>query len=535
MFKLCECRKWKYCSYIFIAVVLSFPILLLYFSHYLWCNNNAFIATWFIGYDMPYYMANAQQYLKGMNDLLLYSNPYDFSLNAPSIYFQPLVFAFALILHFTSVDPGLVFAICGFVFTCSAFFVLQLILDKYITLKKSFRFYLLIIVAWGGGCLTLFSVIVSFIQGNDISFYLFDPFAGWWFLNLGRNFVYPTEAFYHLIILSLFLSILLNRIKLAFSLVVLMLLSQPFTGLQYSLIFLFWLFFERFFLGFKIVKISTFILYCLMITFLLFYYLLFLPLFPSHYVLLEQWKLNWNIKGTSIIAAYCVVGLLVYIRCCTLNRFKKCFKSSFCRFLLISAIISFLLANHEFFIDPVQPLHFTRGHIWFPLCLLGLPVIVEIYEKMKSKKWHYLMIKIIAAVFLFLMLSDNFIFFYDNCKKSPGIYLTKQEKKLLNVFSENFDKSVVISEDTKLAYLLPVYTSGRPYFGHLYNTPMVNLRIKELKTFFESGEVPEKLYNKDFIVLATQTTEKLMSDKRFKHLTSVGGYSVFIYKTNKNK
>jgi hypothetical protein len=34
---------------------------------------------------------------------------------------------------------------------------------------------------------------------------------------------------------------------------------------------------------------------------------------------------------------------------------------------------SFFFANHELFIDPVQPIPFTRGYIWTSLFLLVIP------------------------------------------------------------------------------------------------------------------------------------------------------------------
>jgi hypothetical protein len=30
----------------------------------------------------------------------------------------------------------------------------------------------------------------------------YDPFGGFWFLNVGRNLIFTTEAFYHLIFLG---------------------------------------------------------------------------------------------------------------------------------------------------------------------------------------------------------------------------------------------------------------------------------------------------------------------------------------------
>ena len=35
----------------------------------------------------------------------------------------------------------------------------------------------------------------------------YDPARGWWMLNLGRNFIYPTESLYHALVLGIALCV----------------------------------------------------------------------------------------------------------------------------------------------------------------------------------------------------------------------------------------------------------------------------------------------------------------------------------------
>jgi hypothetical protein len=67
-------------------------------------------------------------------------------------------------------------------------------------------------------------------------------------LNLGRNMIYPTEAFYHALFLASIVCILRNRLALALALAFLLSVSHPFTGLELLAILLAWSFVESYFM-----------------------------------------------------------------------------------------------------------------------------------------------------------------------------------------------------------------------------------------------------------------------------------------------
>src|SRR6266704_3622578 len=59
---------------------------------------------------------------------------------------------------------------------------------------------------------------------------------------------------------------------------------------------------------------------------------------------------------------------------------KEFFRIPRNRLLAIWALVAFILANHEFAIRPIQPLHFDRGYIWIPLFLMGARSLGSLFK-----------------------------------------------------------------------------------------------------------------------------------------------------------
>jgi hypothetical protein len=526
-------RKWgvdlikKFGAPLLIALLLSAPVISLYTAHLIWAERKALLPTWFIAYDMPYYMANAHQYIDGQSKWGFYSNPYDFKKDSPCIYFQPHILFLAFISWPQSVDPGAAFALFGFAATILAFLILQKLINKYCHSVGCLKAYLLILISWGGGCLALLGFLIAYIEGESITPFRIDPFQGGWFLNLGRNFVFPTEAYYHLVVLSIFYFVLSRRVNLVFWGACLLVISHPFTGLQYAIILFVWVSFERFFMDSKIIPTSKVFLFLIPILYAFLYYLLFLSFFPAHRSLMEQWKLPWSINIITIIGAYGFVGLLTFLRCSNIEKFKKCFSDPFSRFLGCSAIISFILANHEFLIQPIQPIHFTRGHVWLPLAILSLPMIVSLWKK-SVKQYRKTISNILILGLASIMLSDNLIYFIINTTRPAGIYLSQAEAQIINIISKHFDGAVIVSDNEKIDYLLPVYTDARPYVGHWANTPFIKRKKENKRNLFSNGIIAEDLCRGNLIVNSRRDHINLSkAGKKFECIYTSKGYSIF--------
>src|SRR5262249_51552849 len=104
---------------------------------------------------------------------------------------------------------------------------------------------------WGGGLLVLTGLGYSLATKGTATIQdllAFDPFNGYWFLSFGRNLVFPTEAFYHLLFFACILCVLRRRLRAATGLAFLTSLSHPWTGIELLLILTAWAGLEVFFL-----------------------------------------------------------------------------------------------------------------------------------------------------------------------------------------------------------------------------------------------------------------------------------------------
>jgi hypothetical protein len=151
--------------------------------------------TGFITYDTPYYMANARAHWADGTFTLTYGLPFSSDPLTPKIYFQPLILLLGLAEHLTGADPGIVFDAAEMVI---ALLCMRVIVALYETIvgppDSAARLIGLVCFAWGGGVV----VLASLLWGRSFE----DWARGWWFFNLGRNVILPTEAFYHVLFLG---------------------------------------------------------------------------------------------------------------------------------------------------------------------------------------------------------------------------------------------------------------------------------------------------------------------------------------------
>ena len=233
-----------------ISILLMLPPFLYYIAHFLGFGNPDAIPTGYIQYDMPYYMANALEYKESKNLHLLFPLPFSSNYENESIYFYPQIFLMGLIVRYTPVEPVILFLLFGFVFGVLTIRICLLILKKYCEVPPKFFLILISIFIYGGGVIFIAGFIKSFRFSKDFllaineGFY-FDPSDGWWFLNLGRNFLFPTEAYYHFLFLGIVYLLLKKKILPATFGTALLALSHPFTGIAMLIIFLSWSLFEK--------------------------------------------------------------------------------------------------------------------------------------------------------------------------------------------------------------------------------------------------------------------------------------------------
>ena len=123
----------------------------------------------------------------------------------------------------------------------------------------------------------------------------------------------------------------------------------------------------------------------------LFYYLYYLPTFPDHRSVSEQYALNWRLRFFTIIPAYGPVAILAIASIWRIGR-SRFFSLPQHRLFFTWFIVAFLLANHEIFMPAKQPLHFTRGYIWTSLFLLGIPGLHYLLDRLRKVRFGYVAI-----------------------------------------------------------------------------------------------------------------------------------------------
>jgi hypothetical protein len=197
-----------------------------------------------------------------------------------------------------------------------------------------------------------------------------------------------------------------------------------------------------------------------------------------------------------MVPAYFIVALFAFINLRNLERAKLFFANSVNRLFLFWFLGAFLLANHEFLVkNPMQPIHFTRGYVWLGLFFLGLPSLLDFFDKILKIKIIPLRAAVTCTVMVIILL--------DNCLwLSPWqidpthsatrgfIKLTEPMKELYDWMSKDKanDRRIVLCENSYTSKLVPVYTSLNAWWSHVYNTPEPELRQQELARFFSSGE-----------------------------------------------
>ena len=478
-------------GYWLVCFVLALPATVPYFAHYL-IGARGLVPTGFIQYDMPYYTALAHGYFSDGHFHLTYGNPFSPAYSTPRIYFQPFTLILAVLSCCTTLSGGVIFMLVGFVAAVLCIMLALILYRDVVGLTGPIDWIGLVVFVWGGGLLVVAGLTYSMLT-HRFNAFRFDPAGGWWCLNLGRNFVYPTEAFYHALFLACIIFAVRGRYFLSALFAFLVSLSHPFTGLELLCILCAWCSLELVILRRKQVPLAFFLGCCALLLLHGAYYWFFLGLFPEHRSLVGQWTLSWLLRFWNYIPAYALVAFFAVWRVRNLALAKRFFAVPHNRLLTVWFATAFALAKHDLFIRPIQPLHFTRGYIWMPLFLMGAPALVSFLKKLCSppvRLGHLACGVAIIGLFLF----DNAAWLGSFLvRHDQGIRLTYDQTQLISWMGQaGDDKYLVVAQDPLIGYMAVVYTPLRAWRSHVWNTPQSSLRQRELDSLYlDHGFLPE--------------------------------------------
>lgn len=434
--------------------------------------------TGFIQYDMPYYVANGREVFERGNGLT-YPNPYDTDPNAPPVYFHWLLWLLGFGVTKLHLDPGLLLVAAGVMGALGCAW-LTLSIVEVLSADRRYVKLLFLMAMWGAGVVCLGQAAINVLNGREPWLMLLRLDPTYWFTSWGRNAIYPTEAIYHLLVAGSWLAAFRGRWKLSLAWAAVVAATHPFSGLAQLLIQFTWS-------SIRLIQLRQrdALRYWLGATACLAafagYYALYLPSIPQHQAIQRSWSLDWSIGAKSMIAAWGMVGVLAAARLwkdrnrLSVNEF----------FLIVCWAVSFLLVIHDRFMKPIQPLHFTRGYVWFPLFLLALPLIQLGFAYVRR---HAGPVALSCAVTLALGIAsaDNIALFVITAQKPrDGFYLSTSERAVFEWAEQSKLDGVLLCESTELCYLSATYTAMRPLVGHMYNTPAFEERVRRTAEWFE--------------------------------------------------
>jgi hypothetical protein len=449
--------------------------------------------TGFIQYDQAYYMAEARQHFAdGFH--LLYGLPASFDYDTPGVYFHPQTLLLGAVVKITGIEPGWVYSVFGLVATLIFFRLAIALYECVVGLRSGAQFLVLPLFLWGGGIALLCGFLFKLTAGGSIL--TFD--TGGWGANLGRGVIYGVEAYYHALFFGAVLALLQRRYAIALVLVATTCASHPFTGVELVSILAGWVILEAAVdreaappLWFRAGILLLLLLH-------LSYWLILLPrLSPEHAALTPLWWMPWVLHWYNEVPEYSIVGLAALWQLRTRKRLLSALQDRTLRLLLVWFAGAFLLSNHDLFISPRQPIHFTHGYLWVPLFLIGAPAMIKIAERLLAAPWRIgLPTSVALSALMFLdnagwfagagldlLRNGRDVSFFPN-----PIYIRRSAWDVLHRLNDKvYAGGLVVSNARELSYQVIVYTPLRAWYSQMWNTPYPEERLAELDALFRDG------------------------------------------------
>jgi hypothetical protein len=495
-----------------LALLLTLPLIAFVVHHYT-CHSSDLHPTGFTVDENVLYMSYAHQYSDQQNFSPAYSNPFDGDPQSPKIYFQPVTLVLAAALK-TGADPGLIFSLFGLLMAFCCIYMGLLIIEHLLPDLRH-RVLISILFTWGGGLTALAGIGAAVYSGASLqswsdAIYIADPANGWWGLNWGRTLFIPLEAFYHFLFLLNIYLLLKQRWKAAVLFGAFLSISHPFTGIEYLLIVSGWMGLERILLKNKNIPWWVLISHLLLIGLHAGYYLFFLNSYAAHRQLFSQYSAGWTYSFRVFIPAYLLTAILVFLAARVKKTLHGLLAIPHQRLFLCWAIIAFLLSKHEWFIKPMQPIHFTRGYIWAGLFLLGIPGLLWLIEYGKQTVTR----RLLYFSFVILLLLDNTLWSANLFREKATVewegYITTDTKNVFAFLEKNSSPNDLLVGNARLVnYMANVYSSANSWLSHPYNTPRIAERQEQMNTYFASGIKPAE-WNGRHILIVLDKREKLL-------------------------
>ena len=314
--------------------------------------------------------------------------------------------------------------------------------------------------------------------------------------------------------------------------------SHPFVGAQFIFSVVVWCIFERYYLSSRDTKVFSTLAFVIVLAVHVLYYFKFLAISSEHVAQEAQWSVsyeslykNWAMRAINFIPSYILAFGLFFYQIRSPEKFLQFFKNHTNRFLAIFGVINFVLANHEFAMKPIQPIHFTHGMVWFPFVLLGRQTLIDCFDKINSKN-TLMSLGVISLIGLFV--SDNLLWMAKRGyqthvgKSQTELPLTRDHQSAIDFINKNLPgNNLFFVQDLTLGFHLAVYTSNRVFASHNIITPHSQKRKEMQNILFNEGVVPAEVTENTMYILKSLPLKGVSIGKS---IFKSGSYELFEYK-----
>lgn len=393
-------------------------------------------------------------------------------------------------------DPGRSNLLLGLLFALGAARLLHALHRRAVPERDAAALASYLLLLQGGGLFFLGGAVKALLTDDYSVATLTGHYAavGSWALNVGRNLLTMTESCYHLLAFALFLLLLRQRWRAALALAALLAWTHPFTAVVCLLALLAFALLERGFLARPLPPRWFAPALLLLLALLLGYHWVLLPrLVPEHRSLMQAWAQPWGLDALDMLAAWGLVAPFALWRLRSLAVARATLAATDARFFLLLFLCVFLLANHEAFLPPHQPIHFDKGHAWFALYLLGAPALAALLRRLLAARRlaHGALLLALCGLFL----ADNLLSYarqiYGNARtETAALLLTPAERAALARLADPaLAGRLLIAEDPALAFLAKVYTPLDAWSAQPYYTPFYAERRAALEAWRSAGAI----------------------------------------------
>lgn len=482
--------------------------------------DDVHVAGLFQG-DMATYLCNARMAAEHLG--VAYASPYDVRDSARSVFVQLPISLLGLLLRL-GLEPPWATQGLRLLFGFGMFLAVAALLRRIFPEERWF-WPSFLVVSLGGGFAWLVALVAtpSFgIQQVEAGYY-------WWFLNVFRNLAYPLETIYHAVLFAHLLALATGRWGVANSLLLVAALSNPFLTVQMAGVHVVCAVAGPGARTQRALGVPILALFGV-------YYGLLLPLDPIGGVLrdahAEAYRAPLAFADMAVAYGPALLVLPILI-------FDRAFRARVVQDrntlpVLALTLWTLILVHHSRIpgAASAQPMHFTRGYLFFGLWVLLLVWLrgLDLPPRLRGPGAALAASILLVAV----TLPDNLAFVRDRSRvKLQHTFVWSQPTEaLLENLREISPPMRVLTLGEHLGARICAFTRHRPLIGTRYTTPGFAERVQASRRFLANPASDEPIagYGVEAVVISVRegaTVERLRAAEAWMRVFKNSEWAIF--------